>query len=228
MSGRPHVLLSVATSVDGCIDDTTQDRLLLSNEADFDRVDQVRADSDAVMIGAGTMRGDNPRMLVKSERRRAERRAKGLSDYPLKVTLTRSGDLDPELRWFQSPGDRVVYTVDESAGRLRAGLGQLAEIVSLGSGEPDFGALLDDLGARGVGRLMVEGGEQIHTALLSRGLVDEIHLVVAPLLVGAGPRFLAPTSYPWSSRRRMRLAGVETIGDVVLLRYHPNEESTIT
>ncbi|MEV8606640.1 dihydrofolate reductase family protein [Amycolatopsis sp. NPDC051373] len=70
---RPHVLLSVATSVDGAIDDTTPDRLLLSNAEDFDRVDQVRAESDAILIGAGTIRADNPRLLVNSEERRAER-----------------------------------------------------------------------------------------------------------------------------------------------------------
>lgn len=70
---RPHVLLSVATSIDGCIDDTSSTRLLLSNEEDFDRVDQVRADSDAILIGAGTLRSDNPRLLVNSGQRRAER-----------------------------------------------------------------------------------------------------------------------------------------------------------
>ncbi|GAA0275881.1 hypothetical protein GCM10010302_11860 [Streptomyces polychromogenes] len=57
---RPYVLLSVATSVDGYIYDTSTTRLLLSNSEDFDRVDQVRAESDAILIGAGTMRSDNP------------------------------------------------------------------------------------------------------------------------------------------------------------------------
>ena len=64
MGPRPYVLLSCAMSVDGFIDDTTAERLLLSNDADFDRVDQVRAESDAVMIGATTLRRDNPRLLV--------------------------------------------------------------------------------------------------------------------------------------------------------------------
>lgn len=85
--------------------------------------------------------------------------------------------------------------------------------------------LLHDLGDRGVGRLMVEGGEQIHTAFLSQGLVGEIRMAVAPLLVGSGPRFLADTRYPWPSARRMRLAEARTIGDVVLLRYCPKQDS---
>ncbi|WP_198932387.1 dihydrofolate reductase family protein, partial [Pseudonocardia sp. Ae717_Ps2] len=61
---RPYVLLSVAMSIDGYIDDASDERLLLSNSADFDRVDEVRAQSDAIMIGAGTLRADNPRLLV--------------------------------------------------------------------------------------------------------------------------------------------------------------------
>ena len=79
---RPHVLLSVAVSVDGYIDDASPQRLLLSNAADFDRVDQVRAESDAVLIGAETLRRDNPRLLVNSAERRAARAAAGRPEYP--------------------------------------------------------------------------------------------------------------------------------------------------
>lgn len=220
----PYVLLSVATSVDGHIDDLGPDRLLLSNTDDFERVDEVRANSDAILIGAGTMRADNPRLIVNSEPRRASRVARGLSEYPLKVTVTRSGDLDPELKWFHHGGDRIVYTVEEVVNQLAGRIGGLAEVVSLGP-EIDFRLLLSDLGDRGVRRLMVEGGEQIHTAFLSQGLVDEIHMAVAPLLVGSGPRFLADARYPWPSTRRMRLAEARTIGDVVLLRYCPKQDS---
>ena len=60
-------------SVDGYIDDTTPERLRLSDEEDFDRVDQVRAESDAILIGATTLRRDNPRLIVKSPRRQADR-----------------------------------------------------------------------------------------------------------------------------------------------------------
>ncbi|WP_311203255.1 RibD family protein [Streptomyces gossypii] len=223
---RPYVLLSVATSIDGYIDDTSPSRLLLSNSADFDRVDQVRAESDAILIGAGTMRADNPRLLVNSEERRAAREANGKPAYPLKVTVSGSGDLDPELKFWHHGGEKVAYTTDPSAAKLRERLAGLADVVSTGS-ELDFGALLDDLGKRGIGRLMVEGGGHVHTAFLSRGLVDEIHLAVAPLVVGESdaPRFLHPSNYPWSSGRRMQLAEARAIGDVVFMRYLPKQES---
>ncbi|MFB8016906.1 RibD family protein, partial [Streptomyces rochei] len=81
MTARPYVLLSAATSVDGYLDDTSPERLLLSNAEDFDRVDEVRASCDAILIGATTMRKDNPRLLVNSEERRAKRLAEGRSEY---------------------------------------------------------------------------------------------------------------------------------------------------
>ncbi|MZE51824.1 deaminase, partial [Streptomyces sp. SID5770] len=77
MTTRPYVILSAAMSVDGYLDDTRSERLLLSNAEDFDRVDQVRAESDAILIGANTMRKDNPRLLVNSDERRAQRVAEG-------------------------------------------------------------------------------------------------------------------------------------------------------
>jgi riboflavin-specific deaminase-like protein len=223
---RPYVLLSVATSIDGYIDDTSPQRLLLSNADDFDRVDQVRAESDAILIGAATIRADNPRLLVNSPQRRADRVARGLPGYPLKVTVTASGDLDPDAKFWHHGGEKVVYTTDTAAEKLRERLACLADVVALGS-NVDFGALLDDLGNRGVKRLMVEGGGHIHTAFLSQGLADEIHLAIAPLLVGEAeaPRFLNSASYPGGPTRRMRLAEARTIGDVVLLRYLPREEN---
>lgn len=223
---RPYVTLSVATSIDGYIDDTSPSRLLLSNADDFDRVDQVRADSDAILIGAGTMRADNPRLLVNSEERRSAREAAGKPAYPLKVTVTKTGDLERELKFWHHGGEKVAYTTDAAEDKLRARLKGLADVVSTGE-DLDFGALLDNLGERGIQRLMVEGGGHIHTAFLSQDLVDEIHLVVAPLIVGQSdaPRFLHPADYPWASTRRMTLAEARTIGDVVLMRYLPKQES---
>jgi riboflavin-specific deaminase-like protein len=219
---RPYVLLSVATSVDGYIDDRTSERLILSNEADFDEVDQVRADSDAVLIGAETLRRDNPRLLVKSARRRAEREARGLPAYPAKVTLTRSGDIDPRLRFFHSPGERLVYAATSAAADVRRRLGDLAAVVAIGD-PPDLAAMLDDLAARGVRRLMVEGGGQIHTQFLAADLADELRMAVAPFLVGdpGAPRFVNPAAFPAGPGRRMVLAGVDAVGDMAVLRYLP-------
>ncbi|MBC6451197.1 RibD family protein [Actinokineospora xionganensis] len=217
---RPHVLLSVAVSVDGYIDDRNGQGFPLSNEIDFDRVDQVRAESDAILIGAETVRRDNPRLLVNSAARRAARVSDGLPEHPVKVTVTGTGDLDPDLRFWHCGGRKVVYTTDSGAAAAR--LGELADVVSLGGGI-DFARLLDDLGGRGVRRLMVEGGGRIHTAFLAAGLADEIQLAVAPLLIGhaGAPRFLNPGEFPGGPARRMHLEDVTRVGDVAVLRYFP-------
>ncbi|MEU5140660.1 MULTISPECIES: dihydrofolate reductase family protein [unclassified Streptomyces] len=220
----PHVLLSAAVSLDGYLDDTGPERLLLSSPADFDRVDEVRASADAILVGAGTIRADNPRLLVNSAERRAARVADGRAEYPLKVTVSGSGELDPAARFWHTGGEKVLLTTDDGARRARA-LGIGADVVSLGP-DLDWHAALEYLhDRRGVRRLMVEGGGTVHTQLLQQGLADELHLVLAPLFVGdpAAPRLFGPGAYQGG-----RLALVETrrIEDVVLMRYRPTAPGT--
>jgi 5-amino-6-(5-phosphoribosylamino)uracil reductase len=219
---RPYVLLSVAVSVDGYIDDRGAERFPLSNAEDFDHVDRVRAESDAILVGAATIRRDNPRLLVNSAERRAARVAAGRPEHPVKVTVTGSGDLDPTLKFWRHGGDKVVYTTDAGHAPARAAVGELADVVPLGPAI-DFGALLDDLGARGVDRLMVEGGGLIHTAFLTAGLADEIRMAVAPMLIGqaTAPRFVNPAEFPGGPARRFHLEEVTKLGDVAVLRYFP-------
>lgn len=226
MTVRPYVLLSCAMSVDGYIDDTAPQRLLLSNEEDFDRVDQVRAECDAILIGATTLRRDNPRLLVNSAERRAAREARGLPPYPLKITVTASGDLDASYKFWHHGGGKLVYCPDSVVAKLREQLGDLAEVAGLGE-TVDFGALLDDLAARGIGRLMVEGGSAIHTQFLTAGLADEVQLAIAPFFVGdaSAPRFVEPGHFLSDAAHRMTLADVRPVGDVALLRFLLSDRS---
>ena len=228
MAERPYVLLSVAMSVDGCIDDATDTRLILSNDADLDRVDEVRAGSDAILVGAGTIRRDNPALLVRSSARRSARVAHGLPASPARVTITSSGDLDPAARFFTAgEGARLIYVPDTDQDRIKGQLGGAADtclpvpgIEVIGAGDPlSIRAVLADLADRGVRRLMVEGGGTVLAQFLAEGLADELDLVVAPVFVGdpAAPR-LAGRAGPG---KRMHLAEARLIGDVVLLRYLP-------
>jgi riboflavin-specific deaminase-like protein len=218
----PYVLLSCAMSVDGYIDDTSADRLLLSNAEDFDRVDALRAASDAILIGASTMRRDDPRLLVNSDERRAARVARGLPEYPLKVTVTGSGDLDPGLKFWHHGGEKAVYCPDRAVAKARRSLGDLACVIGTGD-TVDLPCILDDLAGRAVGRLMVEGGSTVHTQFLTAGLADEIHLAIAPFFVGQpdAPRFVGPGTFTNDLHHRMTLADVRAVGDVALLRYLP-------
>ncbi|MET7746477.1 dihydrofolate reductase family protein [Streptomyces sp. NPDC005385] len=224
---RPHVLLSAAVSLDGFLDDTGPERLLLSGPADFDRVDEVRASCDAILVGAGTLRADNPRLLVNSAERRAARVADGRPAYPLKVTVSGSGDLDPKAQFWHTGGEKAVYSTDEGARRAAGLLRGLpgVDIVPTGP-ELDWRVLLEHLhDVRGVRRLMVEGGGRVHTQLVREGLADELQLAVAPLFVGQpdAPRLFGPGAYPPG---RMRLVETRPVGDVVLIRYVPTAPGT--
>jgi riboflavin-specific deaminase-like protein len=218
---RPYVLLSAAMSVDGHIDDTGPGPLLLSDAADFDRVDEVRAGVDAILVGATTLRRDDPRLNVRSAERRAARVAEGRAEYPLKVTLTGSGDLDPAARFFTTGGGpKLVYAATPGLDTARKAVGAVADVVD--AGDPlNLHRLLADLSGRGVRRLMVEGGTAMHTLFLTAGVADELQLVVAPFFVGdaQAPRFVGPGRFPHDTAHRMRLAEARPIGDLVLLRY---------
>ncbi|WP_459707838.1 dihydrofolate reductase family protein [Actinophytocola sp. KF-1] len=195
-----YVLLSCAISLDGHLDDNSAERLVLSNAADLDRVDAERAGVDAILVGAGTIRTDNPRLSVRSPARRAAREAAGKPATPLKVVLS-NGDLPADAA-FRADGESLVTH------------GSVAEVL----------ARLEE---RGVERLMVEGGGRVLTEFLTAGAADELQLVIAPFFVGdaSAPRFVHGGRFPWSKDHRATLASVERIGNLVLHRYLLSESA---
>lgn len=208
-------------SIDGYLGGATEQRLVLSNDADLDRVDALRADSDAILVGAATVRNDNPRLLVRSQTRRDERVARGLPPSPLKVTVTERAKLDPDAQFFTAgDGAKLVYCAGATAAEARDQLGPAATVID--GGEPmRMRWICQDLHSRGVRRLMVEGGGTVLTQFLTAGLADELQLAVAPFFVGesAARRLVDDGRFPWHPGRRATLAQVRRIDDVVLLRY---------
>ncbi len=179
---RPYVILSCAVSADGYLDDASPRRLILSGPADLDRVDEVRAGCDAILVGAGTIRKDDPRLLVRDPRRRARRVARGLPEHPARVTLTATGDLDPGARFFAPGALRLVYGATPAIPLARARLGDSAVVID--AGHPlSLDLVLEDLAERSMVRLLVEGGARVLGEFLARDRSDELHLAVAPFFV---------------------------------------------
>jgi 5-amino-6-(5-phosphoribosylamino)uracil reductase len=235
----------VAMSVDGYIDDASDRRLILSDAADLDRVDAIRADCDAILVGARTVRRDNPGLRVRSAARCEERRRRGRPESPVRVTLTATGELDPAARFFADDGiDRLVYAPAAVAGRVRDWLGGAATVI--GCGDPlSPASMLADLAGRGIGRLMVEGGAAVLGQFLAAGLADELDLAIAPLFVAdeAAPRLLTPPNLPIAADLsppptlpiarpeatgpdgwwgELQLVEVRQIGRMAVLRYRLN------
>ena len=221
MADRPYTILSCGISLDGYLDAATRERLVLSNEEDLDRVDSVRARCDAILVGAATVRNDNPRLLVRRPDLREQRRALGLPETPMKVTLTDRAKLDACSNFFTT-GDveKFVYCASRSVGLARRRLGAVATVVD-GGPRVDVRRVVEDLHERGVRTLMVEGGGTVHTQFLTADIADELHLVMAPFFVGnsRAHRFVGDGAFPWHAGRRAHLAETRQIGDVVLLRY---------
>jgi 5-amino-6-(5-phosphoribosylamino)uracil reductase len=218
---RPYTVLSCAMSIDGYIASAARKPLPLSNAADFDRVDAVRATCDAILVGAATVRSDQPRLLLRSPARRNERLDRGAPPSPIKVTVTGGGRLDASATFFAA-GDteKVVYCTTAGVHEASERLGSVATVVN-GGQQVSMHWMSEDLYRRGVRRLMVEGGQSIHTQFLTGDLADELHLAVAPFFVGdsAARRFVSDGRFPWHPDRRATLAEVRQLGDVALLRY---------
>jgi 5-amino-6-(5-phosphoribosylamino)uracil reductase len=207
-------------SLDGYTDDASSRPLRLSGDADIDRVDDIRASCDAVLVGAGTIRADNPILLLRSEARRELRIARGLQPDPTRVVISRNGHVDPAARIFTIGADRIVYVSSAAAAGTRDKLGSAADVVD--AGDPvRLDGILADLAARGVARLLVEGGGSVRTQFLTAGLADELQLAVAPFFVGdsAAQRFVGDGRFPWNAGHRARLAAVTQAGDMAVLRY---------
>ena len=232
MPTRPYVLISCAMSVDGRIDDTGPARLMLSGPEDLERVDELRASADAILVGANTVRRDNPRLLIRSPRLRAGRVAAGRPEHPLRVTVTTTGDLDPAARFFAPPEPAgaltrpgagaapLVYCASPAVPAAVARLGVRAEVIDAGD-PPSVSFMLADLAERAAARLLVEGGSVLLRDFLAQNLADELHLAVAPFFVGeaAAPPFALPGPYPADRQHPMTLASVQRLGGVVALRY---------
>jgi len=210
MKSIPYVLMKCAMSLDGYLDDTSEQRLLLSNEKDFDRVDAIRATCDAILVGANTIRKDNPRLLVRNAPSRLT-----------KVTMTSSGNLDKTSNFFTAgESEKIVYTTFPLAKELSNRLSSVATVVGIGE-TVALRAVLEDLYKRGIRRLLIEGGSTINTQFLQAGLVDELQISIVGFFVGQkdAPRFVKEGRFPWSADNRMHLDSVQMLDDVAVLRY---------
>jgi 5-amino-6-(5-phosphoribosylamino)uracil reductase len=218
---RPYTIVSCAVSLDGYLDDASPQRLLLSGPEDFDEVDELRARADAILVGAGTVRADNPRLLVRDHARAAARAAAGRPPHPLRVTVTATGGLDPSARFFTGPGTALVYAAAAAAAAARDGVGDHAVVIDAGP-QLSLAAVLHDLYAeRMVRTVLAEGGSRILRDLLALNLADELRLAIAPFFVGdaAAPRFALPARYPHGPGNPMTLLSLRQVGNVAVHRY---------
>ncbi len=220
-AGRPHVVLNMVSSADGAI---SVDGLSggLSGSADKEVFFYLRSIADVILVGASTAREENYGQPKLSDELRAERASRGQPPLPRIALTTRSMHIDWSSRLFNDPaspaGLPLVVCPGNTPPALRAPAGGVAELLPSGTDEVDLPATLGQLGDRGVGLVLCEGGPSLNGQLLSAGLVDEVCLTLSPLLVGGrGPR-ISGWDDPQPALGLELISACETEG-VLMLRY---------
>ena len=218
---RPFVFINSAVSADGKISSILHRQVRISGKEDLIRVDELRASSDAIMVGVGTVLADDPGLRVKSELLCKERQERGTYENPLRIvadSLARTPQ-DAEVL-----GAGCILAVSRAAPPERvAALSDRCKIFVSGENPVDLIGLMSFLHGIGVKRLMVEGGAILNWSMVSAGLVDEIYVYIGNMLIGGevapslvgGDRF--SVNFP-----KLELISLERLGEGVLLRWRVN------
>ena len=221
---RPFVFINVAMTADGKIDTFARKGAAISSPHDKERVDRLRAESDAVMVGGKTLLEEDPKLTVKSETLRAERVARGLTPNPIKVGIVTNAALEPHARFLYEGQTKVVIftTHQTSKDKLAFLRSQGVDVYTDHHDKVDLKNALATLQELGVNRLMVEGGATLNFELLRLGLVDEVSAYLAPMIFGgaSAPTMVAGSGLERSDAIPLKLIHVERWDDGgVVLRY---------
>lgn len=204
-------------TADGKTDAASRRGAAISSHFDMERVDILRAHSDAVMVGGRTLLGDDPRLTVKSAALRAERLSRGLEENPIKVGVITNASLRPDSRFLSSgPARIILFTTTQTDAACIVELRQRGVTVFVSEGKRvDLPTALRQLKQIGVRRLLVEGGGTLNEALLKNNLVDEISVYIAPLLFGGAeaPTFVSGAGWGHGAAVLLQLTAIEQHND---------------
>ena len=222
--GRPHVFINVAMTADGKIDTIERRGATISSQQDKERVDKLRTEADAVMVGGRTLLVENPKLTVKSAELRAAREARGLTPNPVKVGIATNADLKPDSDFLtEGPARIVIFTTQAtSKGQLEFLRARGVDVFVHGARRVDLPRALSTLKELGINRLMAEGGGTLNFELLRLGLADELTAYIAPLIFGGetAPTLAAGSGLVRSAAISLKLVNAETWEDGgVLLQY---------
>jgi 2,5-diamino-6-(ribosylamino)-4(3H)-pyrimidinone 5'-phosphate reductase len=226
---RPFVFINVATTADGKIDTVARKGATISSQHDKDRVDKLRAEADAVMVGGRTLLDEDPKLTVKSNLMRAERVARGHTPNPIKVGVVSEAKFDVHSK-FLHEGDAhiVIFTTQRTSKQELASLRSQNVEVFVHDGERvDLSEMMRTLHQLGIKRLMVEGGATLNFELIRLGLVDEVSAYVAPMIFGGetAPTMAAGSGLERGAAVPLKLVHMENWDDGgVLLHYKVERE----
>lgn len=221
MLERPFVCTNMAITLDGKITSAYREHPRFTSPRDRQTMDMLRAEVDAVLVGAGTLRSDDPLMHVRDPRAQEIRRASGRPEHILNIVVSQSLNLSQEARFFNNPHTRpLVVTSQASDPSVLQERG--VDVWQVGQKAVDWPLLCQRLYRElGVRRLLVEGGGDIAWHFLKHDLLDEINVTIAPTLLGGAkaPTLIDGAGLVMSEQRRLKLVASEVIDDEIYCRY---------
>jgi len=210
-------------SADGKISTRERRQVRISGAQDFTRVDRLKAGCDAVMVGINTVLADDPSLTVKSEECRKYRRKQGWDDHPVRIVVDSTGRIPPDASILHKGEGKRVVAVSKRADAMKISLlEKKATVIVAGEDEVDLCALMNELGAMGIHRVMVEGGGTLIAGLIEAGLVNEIYTFIGNIIIGGkdaptftdGEGFILESAFP-----RLTLLEARRIGRGILLHW---------
>jgi 2,5-diamino-6-(ribosylamino)-4(3H)-pyrimidinone 5'-phosphate reductase len=219
---RPFVFINSAMSADGKISTKERKQVRISGQVDFERMDRLRAGSDAVMVGIGTVLADDPSLTVKSSELREERTKAGKDENPARIIVDSKARTPVDADIFKKGKGKRIIIVSESAPEDKVTfLKEQATIIVAGKEKADLKKAMSEIKAQGIERLMVEGGATLNWGMVSSGLVDEIYTFVGNLIIGgkAAPTFTDGEGFTEKEIQKLKLIDAEKMEEGVLLKW---------
>jgi 5-amino-6-(5-phosphoribosylamino)uracil reductase len=220
-ANRPRTTVVLAMSADGKISDTARSHPRFGSQQDFDHLEHQVALSDAVLFGAATLKAGGTAMRVQKPELIEQRVAAGKPEQPIQIVCTRSGKIDPNLRFFQQPIPRYLITLPASAQHWQENAGFDRVLCPANDAGIDWHQALAVLYQDRIESIAVLGGGEIVAALLEVDLIDELHLTVCPLLLGGkdAPNPVEGAGFSQENAPHLKLLSVKQVEQELFLHY---------
>ena len=206
-----HVVVNAAMSADGKLSSCQREQVAISGADDIDRVDDLRVESDAIVVGVGTVLADDPSLTADD------------GANPTRIIADSRARTPLDAQVLDDRADTLIFVAESAPTRnVRALRGAGADVVVAGNGRVSLRRAFSELESRGTEQVMVEGGGELIFSTFEAELVNELRLYVGSLVIGGrdaptladGEGFVERNSFP-----DLELGSVDTMDDGVLLRY---------
>lgn len=219
---RPHTTVVLAMTADGKITDAKASPARFGSPADKAHLEKQIALADAVIFGASTLRAYGTTLSVSNPQLLKQREQQNKPPQPVQIVCSRSGKIDPQIRFFRQPVPRWLLTTARGAEfwHERPQFERIL-VIETPEGGIDFVAAFGQMAELGLAKLAVLGGGELVASLLAANLIDELWLTVCPLILGGAtaPTPVEGAGFSQDLAPRLQLLALQQVEGEVFLHY---------